>query len=240
MKAGYGLEDVREKILSMADGSYREFQVRLLPEVKNYIGVRLPALRKLAKEIAREEGGSYLEEALDREPEKELFEEIMLQGMVIGYMKGDISDIFSYTERFLPKIDNWSVCDSFCSGYKHAVKCREQVWEWLEQFLLSDREFTVRFALVLLLNYYIDDVYLERLFFIFDHVRHDGYYVRMAAAWALSMCYIRYPEETMRYLGESRLDSFTYNKALQKIMESRCITAQQRETIRGMKRTGGL
>lgn len=240
MKAGYGLEDVRGKILSMADEPYREFQARLLPEVKNYAGVRLPALRKLAKEIAKEDGAGYLDEALGREPEKELFEEIMLQGMVIGYMKGDISDIFSYTERFLPKINNWSVCDSFCSGYKHAVKEQERVWEWLEQFLVSDREFTVRFALVLLLNYYVEDAYLDRLFFIFDHVRHEGYYVKMAAAWAVSICYIRYPEETMGYLRKSRLDHFTYNKALQKITESRCITARQRETIRGMKRTGEL
>ena len=230
------MDTIREEILSMADMPYREFQAKLLPEVKNYAGVRLPALRKLAKRIAGENGAGYLEEALGREPEKELFEEIMLQGMVIGYMKGDISDIFSYTERFLPKIDNWSVCDSFCSGYKHAVKYKEQVWEWLGQFLISDREFTVRFALVMLLDYYIEDAYLDRLFSIFDSVQHEGYYVRMAVAWAVSVCYVHDPEKTMGYLQENGLDSFTYNKALQKITESRCITNQQKETVRRMKR----
>lgn len=233
---GYDLDGIREEIFSMADAPYREFQARLLPEVKNYAGVRLPALRKLAKKIAEEDGAGYLEAALGREPEKELFEEIMLQGMIIGYMKEDISDIFSYTERFLPKIDNWSVCDSFCSGYKHVEGHKEQVWEWLNRFLSSDREFTVRFALVMMLDYYVEEDYLDRLFSVFDNVGHEGYYVKMGTAWAVSICYVRYPERTTGYLRTSRLDDFTYNKALQKITESRCITAQQKETVRGMKR----
>lgn len=230
------LEDIREEMISMVDETYRDFQIKLLPEIRNYVGVRLPVLRKLAKRIAKEDSVGYLESALCRGSEKELFEEIMLQGMVIGYMKGDISDIFSYTERFLPKIDNWSVCDSFCSGFKHALNAREQVWDWLGQFLASGREFTVRFVLVMLLNYYVDEMYVNRLFSIFDDVRHEGYYVKMAMAWAISICYIKYPKESMEYLGKNRLDDFTYNKALQKIMESRCISAKEKETIRGLKR----
>lgn len=230
------LDGIREEILAMADGQYREFQRKLLPEVKNYVGVRLPALRKLAKRIAKEDSAGYLETVFCREPEKELFEEIMLQGMVIGYMEDSIADIFSYTEKFLPKIDNWSVCDSFCSGFKHALDYQEQVFGWLGQFFVSDREFTVRFALVMLLNYYVDEGYIGQLFPIFDSVKHEGYYVKMAVAWAISICYAKYPEKCMRYLKENRLDDFTYNKALQKIIESRCVPAQEKEAIRGMKR----
>ncbi len=230
------LNAIREEMLAMADLPYREFQAKLLPEIKNYIGVRLPALRKLAKRLAKEDGGRYLEAALGRCPEEELFEEIMLQGMVIGYMKSDISDIFSYTERFLPKIDNWSICDSFCSGYKHALTYREQVWEWLGRFLDSEREFTVRFVLVMLLNYYVEEEYIGRLFGIFDDIVPNGYYVKMAVAWAVSVCYIKFPDRCMEYLNHSQLDDFTYNKSLQKITESKCVSAQEKERIRWMRR----
>lgn len=136
----------------------------------------------------------------------------------------------------MPKINNWSVCDSFCSGFKHALNYREEVWEWLGQFLVSDREFMVRFAVVMLLNYYVEEKYINRLWELFDQVRHEGYYVKMAVAWAVSICYIKYPEVSMAYLKENGLDDFTYNKALQKITESQCIPAREKERIRWMKR----
>lgn len=231
----YSLDSIREELVSMADEKYRVFQSKLLPGTNHLIGVRLPELRKLAKRIAKEYGATYLDVALARQPEKELFEEIMLQGMIIGYMKEDISDIFSYTERFVPKIDNWSVCDSFCSGFKYAVTYREEVWEWLQQFLEAEEEFAVRFGIVMLLNYYIDERYLERLFAIFDTVHQDGYYVKMAVAWAVSICYTKYPTQTMDYLKKNELDDFTYHKALQKIVESRCVSDQEKADIRLMR-----
>lgn len=236
MKEWKDVNSVRQKILEMADEKYREFQLKLLPDTDRFVGVRLPGLRKLAKQIAQESGAEYLEAVLVRQPTEELFEEIMLQGMIIGYMKGDISDIFSYAERFIPKIDNWSICDSFCSGFKHTLRHKEEVWQWLKQFLTSDQEFEIRFGVVMLLNYYIDDFYIERLFPIFDSIRHEGYYVKMAVAWAISICYIKYPKETMHYLDNSQLDDFTYCKALQKIIESRCITEEERNRIRELKK----
>lgn len=236
MKTENYLDKIREEIMSLADGKYREFQVKLLSGINHFVGVRLPRLRKLAKQIAKENGATYLDMALARQPEEELFEEIMLQGMVIGYIKADISDIFSYAERFVPKMDNWSVCDSFCSGFKHAIPHREEVWHWLERFLASEEEFAVRFGIVMLLNYYIDEIYLGRLFAIFDAVRQDGYYVKMAVAWAVSICYVKYPKETMDYLKRNDLDDFTYNKALQKIVESRCVPEQEKKVIRQIKR----
>lgn len=237
MKTEYDMSDIRQEILSMADEKYKEFQIKLLPDTQNFMGVRLPMLRKLAKRIAKENGAEYLEASLAKSPKEELFEEIMLQGMVIGYMKEDISGIFSYTEKFIPKIDNWSVCDSFCSGFKHALGHQEETWNWLHKFLHSDREFTLRFVIVMMLNYYISDTYIEKLFPVFDSVRHEGYYVRMAIAWAVSMCYIKYPQMCMEYLRDNDLDDFTYNKALQKIVESRCVPEEERDIIRRMKRT---
>ena len=236
MNKAYDLDSIREEILSMTDEKYREFQIKLLPDTKHFTGVRLPQLRKLAKRIVKQDGAGYLDVALNRQPQDELFEEIMLQGMIIGYMKEDISDIFSYAERFVPKIDNWSVCDSFCSGFKHAMVYREEVWEWLGWFFKSEQEFEVRFGVVMLLNYYIDEEHIDRLFAIFEAIRQEGYYVKMAVAWAVSICYVKYPDQTMNYLYRSKLDDFTYNKALQKIVESRCVSEQEKMQIRGMKR----
>ncbi len=230
------LDSIREEILLMADEKYREFQKKLLPDAEHFVGVRLPMLRKIAKRIARENGAEYLNVALARKPRDELFEEIMLQGMIIGYMKEDISDIFSYAERFIPKIDNWSVCDSFCSGFKHAIGYQEEVWEWLQPFLKSEQEFEVRFGVVMLLNYYIDDVYIDRLLNIFESIRQQAYYVKMAVAWAVSICYVKYPQKTMEYLYRSQLDDVTYNKALQKIVESRCVPEKEKAEIRKMRR----
>lgn len=232
------MPEIRKEILSLADDKYRQFQMKLLPDTKNIIGVRLPMLRKMAKKIAGKWGREYLEIALNRNPEEELYEEIMLQGMVIGYIREDISDIFSFTERFLPKIDNWAVCDSFCSGFKHAVKYQDEVWEWLNGLLESEEAFTLRYVIVMLLNYYMDENYLESLFSIFDTITHQEYYVKMAVAWAVSICYIEYPKKTMSYLENNKLDDFTYNKALQKITESRCIEAAEKELIKKMKRKG--
>ena len=236
MKKEYDWNDIRQELLSMTDEKYKEFQIKLLPDTQNFVGVRLPMLRKLAKRIARENGREYLETALVRNPKEEMFEEIMLQGMVIGYMKENISDIFSYTEKFIPKIDNWSICDSFCSGFKHVLNHQEETWKWLQDFLNSDKEFTLRFVIVMMLNYYISDAYIEKLFPIFDAIRHEGYYVRMAVAWAISMCYVKYPQKCTEYLQDNHLDDFTYNKALQKIIESRCVSDEERDNIRKMKR----
>ena len=236
MEEKYKLDDIREIIRTSADEGYRSFQGKLMPDTKNFIGVRLPVLRKLARKIAKEEGKDYLERALARKTEEELFEEIMLQGMVIGYIKGDINDILSYTEKFLPKIDNWSVCDSFCSGWKSALDEPEKVWEWLQGFFASEEEFIVRFGVVMVVNYYVNDAYIEKLFPIFDGIRHEGYYVKMAVAWAVSICYIKYPEQCMAYLKKNRLDDFTYHKALQKITESRCVGEEEKKRIKAMRR----
>lgn len=232
------LRYIREEICDLKDERYRVFQLRLLPDTKNFVGVRLPELRRIAKRTAKQAGAGYLKAALKRKPEEELFEEIMLQGMVIGYMEADMSDIFSYAEKFIPKIDNWSVCDSFCSGFKHARRYQEETWSWLQKYLYSKEEFSIRFGVVMLLNYYVCDEYIKDLFSFFDMIEHEGYYVKMAVAWAISICYIKYPGITEQYLHKNRLDDFTYNKTLQKIIESRCARKEEKEMIKKMKRKG--
>lgn len=225
-------QSIRNQLLALADEEYQKFSSGLIPNAHNILGVRLPQLRSIAKDIAKHDWATYLDSAHD-----DYFEEVMLQGMVIGYIKADIEEVLSRAEAFIPKINNWSVCDSFCITLKCAKKYPDQVWEFLQPYLQSDKEYDIRFAVVMLLNYYVDEAYIHAVLEKLDQIQHDGYYVKMAVAWAISICFIKYPEITMPYLQHNHLDKDTYNKALQKIVESNRISPEMKQTIRSMKRS---
>ncbi|MVX65584.1 DNA alkylation repair protein [Clostridium chromiireducens] len=222
---------IREKIFELSDSEFQKFQSKLCPNTDNIIGVRLPLLRKLAKEIAKNDWRNFLHDCPN-----DYFEEIMLQGMVIGYLRADIEEILNHINSFVPKIDNWSVCDSFCIGLKFTKSNMKQVLEFLKIYLNSKKEFELRFGIVMLLDFYIVDEYIDQVLIILDQIKHDGYYVKMAIAWALSICYIKYPDKTIIYLKNNDLDDFTYNKALQKITESFRVDKETKSIIRSMKR----
>lgn len=222
---------IREQLIERAEEGYQKFAAALIPNINNVLGVRLPELRKMAKVIAKDDWRTYLEQA-----ECEYFEEVMLQGMVIGYVKTDIEETLRYVADFVPKIDNWSVCDSFCTGLKFTKTNKIRVWEFLQPYLTSNKEYEIRFGVVMLLFFYMEEDYISRVLQILDSIKHEGYYVKMAVAWALSICYVKLPEPTMAYLKSNSLDDFTYNKALQKITESYRVDLETKKLIRSMKR----
>lgn len=222
---------IQDQLKSLADEDYRRFSAALIPNINNVLGIRLPLLRKLAKQLARENWRTYLEEA-----GHEYFEEVMLQGMVIGYIKADMNELLPLVAAFVPKIDNWSVCDSFCISLKFVNKDKGRVWNFLRPYLESEQEYEIRFAIVILLNYYIEEEYIQQVLSSIDQIEHNGYYVKMAAAWAISICYIKFPETTELYLANNSLDDFTYNKTLQKITESYRVDPVTKTRIRAMKR----
>ncbi|KYZ75340.1 DNA alkylation repair protein [Anaerosporomusa subterranea] len=224
-------ETVRERILELVDEEYRQFHSSLLPGTNNILGVRLPLLRELAKELAKGDWRGYLAMAQD-----EYYEEVMLQGLVIGYAKADIDEILAYVAAFVPKINNWGVCDSFCSSLKITKQHRMRVWEFIQPYLLSEKEFELRFGIVMMLDFYMEGEYIDQVLTLLDGAKHEGYYVKMAVAWAISICFINYPEKTMAYLQNNTLDDFTYNKALQKITESFRVDKETKALIRSMKR----
>ena len=223
--------DIKAELVRLAEPEYAVFSRRLLPGTENVLGVRLPLLRRLARRLAKGDWAAYLDTAGDGS-----FEEVMLQGMVIGAICAPPQEVLARTAAFVPKIDNWSVCDSFCSGLKLARTHPEPVWEFLQPYFEDPRPFTVRFAVVMLLFYYLDDAHIDRVLSLLDGVRQPDYYARMAVAWAVSIAYVRFPEKTLAYLKTCSLDDFTYNKALQKAVESRCVGEPARSLLRAMKR----
>ena len=223
---------IKQQLINLSEPKFQEFTSRLLPGIQNIQGVRLPHLRKIAKQLAKGDWRAYLMNALD-----DSYEEIMLQGMVIGYVDEEWRDLTPYIETFLSKIDNWSTCDSFCSGLKLCRKNQEEVWRFLQPLFISHDEFVVRFAIVILINYYQEEKYIDLACNLFDTVIHPGYYVKMAVAWAVSIYYIHFPEEVMEYLRQNKLDEFTYKKSLQKICESRAVNNEEKEKIRKLLNT---
>lgn len=226
---------IREQLFEKQDEKYRLFSSSLIPNAENIIGVRMPELRNMAKEIVKEDWHSFLTTAAG-----DFFEEVLLQGIVIGYAHMDIEERLQWVERFVPNIPNWSICDSFCSGLKMTKNNQAYVLAFLQQYIDSDKEYEVRFAVVMLLNYYIEERYIERVLEQLEQVNHDGYYVKMAVAWAISICFIKLPAQTMPFLLSNTLDDFTYNKALQKITESTRISDALKKQIKKMKRVRGL
>lgn len=228
-------QTVRHHILALCNHANKDFACSLNPGVENVLGLRIPDLRKLAKRISSADWETYLSTASTY-----YMEERMLQGLVLGCIKPD-DDIEVYLQRvsrFVSIINSWSVCDTFkFAGGKKFIKSNSvRLWEFLKSYIHSKGEYEIRFGVVMSLSYFIDDEHIDELLMLLDGIRHDGYYVRMAVAWAVSFCFIKFPDKTMKYLKNSSLDDFTYNKSLQKIVESYRVSDENKSVIRSMKR----
>ena len=226
-------ENIKNKLQSLSDPKYKEFHSRLCPNTDNILGVRTPILRNYAKELSKE----YKIEELLKTIDDEYYEEIILQGMLIGLIKtNNIEEILENIKNFIPKIYNWAICDIFCAGLKATKKYKEEMWEFIKKYFNSNKEFELRFAIVMILDYYIEEKYLEEIFKIFDNIKSDKYYVQMAIAWAISICLIKYFDKTLEYLKKCNLDKFTYNKSLQKGLESYRISDENKIILKNMKK----
>lgn len=226
---------IQTELINAADKRYREFNSSLLPGTDNVLGVSIPKLRKFAKQLAKEltteEWSTFVKDATPT-----YYEETMLQGMVISLTKMELQDRIPYVKMFIHRINNWAVCDIFCGELKTTVnKHKEYMWDFIQTYLKSDQEFELRFGIVMLLHY-IDSEYIDHILIYSDTFRHEGYYAKMAMAWLLSICFVKFPEKTMNQLEQSNLDNWTYNKALQKIVESLRVDKATKEIIKSMKR----
>lgn len=226
------MREIRKELIRLQEERYREFSSSLIPNSKPLLGVRIPDLRKLAKEIARQEDWlSFLEKG-----EEDYFEEMMIKAFVIGYAKADIEVILEQAGRFIPKITDWSVSDSFCSAFQIAKKYRQRVWEFLMKYVNGKREFELRVVAVMLLDYYLTEEYLEQVFTVYNRISPVGYYTQMGVAWGVAAAYVKFPKQTMRFLQNCLLDEFTYHKAITKMLESHRVAEEDKNILRGMKR----
>lgn len=223
---------IKQKILQEAEGDYKKFSASLIPNINNVLGVRLPKLRAIAKDIYKTDNWQeYLAFS-----EVEFMEETMIQGMIIGQVKEKPEKILEYVKNFVPKIDNWAVCDSFCTGLKFANQNKELVWDFIQPYFYSKKEYDIRFGYVMILGYFVEEEYLDRIFKLTDEFKDCRYYAQMAVAWALSVCFVKFPDKTLDYLKVSHLDSFTFNKTLQKIRESYRVSKEMKDLLKAYRK----
>ncbi|MGN1000623.1 MAG: DNA alkylation repair protein [Bacilli bacterium] len=223
--------DIKEKLFSLQDLKYKKFHSVICSSDKNIIGVRVPQLKRLAKELYKEDN-----EVLHK-IDDEYYEEIMLQGLIIALCKVPIDKKFDLINTFVDKMDNWAICDTFCSSIKIKNNEKEIYWEFLMDYCNYTSEFKLRFLFVMLLDYYLDEKYLHKVFEIINNIDSDYYYVKMAIAWLLSVSYIKYPKDTLKALKKLNIDTWTYNKTLQKIIESNRISDDDKIFIRKLKKS---
>lgn len=242
------VEKLRKKLYEYVDEEYAKFNRKLCPDTKKEIlGVRMLNLRRIAKDFVKEDNyRRYLDEVLDinkydqdelKKGKDKYFEEIIMQGLIIGYGKMDLESKLFYLKSFIPKIDSWAITDTVIPTLKIKEKDLETLWNFILPYTNSEKEFEVRFAVIMMLDYFINDFYVDRVIEKIDEIKNDKYYAKMAMAWTLAEIGIKYQDKAFTYLkGENNLDKFTFNKTLQKMIESYRIDDDIKDTLRKMKR----
>ena len=226
------MREIQEKLFSLADIKYKDFTASLIPTVdkETIIGVRSPALRQLAKELDQDQ----VQEFLDTLPHT-YYEENNLHAFLIGRIK-DYSQCIQRVEDFLPYIDNWATCDSLATPIfkKHLDQVKEKVYIWLE----DDYEYTVRYAIGVLMRYYLDEAFDSIYLDWVQNIDKDTYYINMMRAWYFATALARQEKATYPIFEKELLDVWTHNKAIQKCIESRRISNDLKQKLRVLKRKG--
>ena len=222
-------KEILEEIKGLADEKYREFHKKLIPGVETeFLGVRVPTLRSVAKRICKEDFRIFLAECEDTG----IYEMIMLYGMVLAGAPCEFEEKLSYLEKFIPKIDNWAVCDTVCASLKDVKRNKDRMYEFLKPFLRSDKEYELRFAIVILIQYYLTEKEVDMVLDWYGNIHHEGYYVKMAVAWGISVCFVKFRDKTLKFLEQGAPDPFTYQKAIQKIRESYRVSREDKEMLK--------
>lgn len=227
--------EIKNNLIELSEQSHKKFNMKLTPNVNNILGIRSNKLKKYAEELVKDKDEFEIE-ALINNIENDYAEEKILKGILISLNKGqDILKKLSDIEKLVPQIDSWLVCDSIVSSFKFTKTNKEIVYDFIQKYLKSDKEYEIRFALVMILSYYIEDNYMKNNFKIFRNVRSDKYYVQMALAWAISKSFVKFYNDTLEFIKAANLNKFVKNKAIQKARESLCIDNEKKEYLKTLK-----
>lgn len=214
------------------DDSYKIFHKKLCSTKYEILGIKIPILRKLTKELLKEY--DYLELL---NINNDYYEYVMLKGLIISNIKVSYEERINLITEFLSLIDNWAICDIFVSELKFIKKNGQNFLEFIKPLFKSNNEYDKRFAIVVLLDYYINDTYIDYVLDTMLNINDERYYVKMAISWCLSICLIKYFDKTIMFLknNTNKFDEWTYNKALQKGIESLRISKENKEILKKMK-----
>lgn len=214
------------------DEKFLRFSAALMPSARPLIGVRVPALRTLAKQLAKDDWKGFLTVAKD-----DTFEETLLQGFVIGYAKMPLEERLSQIQRFVAKIDGWAVCDCACSTFTVGRKYPQEVWDFVLPYLNSENPWEVRFAVIMLMDYFVDEQHIDNVLELLGAVNNEHYYVQMGTGWALSVCYIKFRDKTLPLLQSDIVMPQIRKMAIQKCIESFRVSAEDKVLLKELRAT---
>ncbi|MBQ9019725.1 DNA alkylation repair protein [Candidatus Saccharibacteria bacterium] len=221
----------RDQLASLVDDEYRDFSMRGIPCDRPFLGVRIPEIRKVVEKVPLEDFTELLEST------PVAIEEVIARGFLIARLP--YAEMLKYFDSQIGYLDNWCSVDTFCASLRKNIKGHkvEFLDAKIEPLLVSREEFAVRAGLVFLLDFYVD---FDYLFLIFDRIEslreRDEYYVRMAVAWLLAECFIKYPDETFSYLGRCGLEKWTFNKAISKICDSHRVSEEVKKQVKLLRK----
>lgn len=219
-------------LLIMQDLDYKQFQQKLMPTVdpERVLGIRIPHLRRYAKRIAKEERAQVFLKSLPHR----YYDEDNLHGALLEEIK-DFDTALAAVEAFLPYLDNWATCDLFCP--KVLKKDPDRFLKSLQKWLQSQHPYTVRYALVRLTAWYLEDaLFEESVLSLAAAPKSEEYYVQMAQAWFFSMALAKQYKASLPYLLEQKLPAWVHNKAIQKAVESYQLSPEKKQFLKALKR----
>lgn len=220
-------------LISLKDDKNKDFSKKLINTKYDILGIKLPILRNIAKEIINTNYTDYL-----KYNNFKYFEEVMIRGFVIAFSKSEeILDIYLYDH--IKYIDNWSLCDSFCNSLK-IVKDKDKYFNVFKELTKSDKEYFVRVGLISILGHFINDKYIDDILNILDNIKLDTYYVNMANGWLLCECFIKQRDKTLKYLNNSKLNKQSFNKGIQKCIESYRVSKEDKDYLRTIKKINSV
>lgn len=227
-KINYGL--FLNYLYSLEDLKYKKFHSIIILD-NNLIGIRTPDLKKIALLISKNDYRGFIKYNTNS-----VYEEKILYGLVLGYIKIDFNERLILLNNFIPFIDNWAINDIVCSNLKCFKTNQSEGYKFILSCINSDNAWQVRFGIVLLLNFYINDTYIDDILKICDNIKSQEYYVKMAIAWLLSICYVKYKKKILTFLDQTAIDDWTYNKTIQKIIESKRVSKEEKLNLKKLKR----
>lgn len=213
------------------DLKYREFHYRLLKDNSiNFIGIRTPILKDIAKQVSKT---NYIE--FIKLNTLKTYEEKTIYGLLLGYLKIDFNILLNLINNYLVNIDNWATCDLTCANLKIFKKNKEIGFNYLKNKVNSNNIWIQRFVIVMFLDYFLCDEYIDDVLKAISSIDTNEYYVEMAMAWLLATAYINYQDKVLNLLKSSKISKNVTNLTIKKANESYRITKEKKKLIKNLK-----
>ena len=227
-KLGDKMDKITKQLISLSEEKYRLFQEKLVPDNKyEILGIRVPILRNFAKKMEEDDKIKFLQSLPHR-----YYDENILHSILISNMK-NYDDIIANLETFLPFVDNWAVCD--CISPKIMKKYPDKFYSFIVQCTKSKHSYTIRFAIDMLLQFYLDEHFDKSHLSLVKNIVSEEYYVNMAKAWYFSMALVKKYDSAIKLIEEKSMDKFVQNKSIQKARESYKIDDETKKYLLNFK-----